>query len=57
MYEAYEKEKFRLTELRKYDSYKLYKVIFEQEKYLIVLPPNLALNLRKFRTSEHKLEI
>ena len=59
----YEKEKFlyswkrRLTELKKCDSYQLYKVIFEQEKYLSVLLSNFAISLCKFCASSHKLEI
>ena len=43
--------------MRKCDTYQLYKVNFEQEKYLSILPPNLAISLCKFRTSNHRLEI
>ena len=49
--------KTRLARLSKCDLYQPYKVTFEQEKCLAVLPPNLAIVLCKFRTSNHKLEV
>ena len=63
VYKTYAREKFidswktRLVNLTKCDLYQLYKVSFEQEKYLSVLPPNLATVLCKYRTSNHKLEV
>ena len=65
LYKTYAREKFidswktRLANLSKCDLYQLYmyKVSFEQEKYLSVLPPNLATLLCKYRTSNHKLEV
>ena len=55
LYKTYARDKYieswktRLSRLSKCDLYQLYKVTFEQEKYLAVLPPNLAIVLCKFQ--------
>ena len=60
LYKTYAIDKFieswktRLARLPKCDLYQLYT---EQEKYLAVLPPNLAIVLCKHTTSNHKLEV
>ena len=47
----------QLGKSSKCDTYSMFKVNFEPEKYLSYLPQNLAVNLCKFRTSNHRLEI
>ena len=47
----------RLLTMSKCDTYSMYKRSFACEKYLKVLPPDLAISLCKFRLSSHKLEI
>ena len=46
-----------LEKSSKCDIYSMFKINFEPEKYLSVLPQTLAVNLCRFRTSNHKLEI
>ena len=47
----------RLRNLSKCDLYYLFKNNFEQEKYLKILPYDLAIVLCRYRTSNHKLEV
>ena len=46
-----------LNRLTKCDTYRAFKTVFGQEGYLDYLPPELAISLCKFRTSNHRLEI
>ena len=49
--------KTRMSNLSKCDTYVSFKVNFEQEKYLTILDTLQAIELCKYRTSNHKLEI
>ena len=47
----------RISSLPKCELYIMFKHTFGAEHYLMALPPDLAVSLCKFRTSNHKLEI